>query len=215
MATAVRRTAIEVRSRLADLELTEELLIEALRGGQAARDTCTKNDPPSLPGILAWGRTLRALGERLVPKSWVRTDSDNFSCVLSPTGEYALTVSTGNEGTGDPDANVVTTKYPKGPATQKAVERNRAQLELFPRMMPQRQPVTPDGVRVLTWLLLIRRVGSEVRAELSLPLTVDDAGYVSDWVERIMLPAFTLDTEPTRAPEDLTEQIDVAVVRRS
>ena len=55
-----------------------------------------------------------------------------------------------------------------------------AQLELLPDLFK-------EDALFETWMLLHCVDTSRVRAELSLPLTVDDEGHVLGWRERIML----------------------------
>lgn len=56
-----------VAGALARLGLRREVLVEAVLAGEAARDSCTANDPLIAPGFMSWARTTRGLREQLVP----------------------------------------------------------------------------------------------------------------------------------------------------
>ena len=56
MKTAIRVRVVEVASALTELGLSVEVLREVLLIGEAARDACTANDAPSVPGFFAWAK---------------------------------------------------------------------------------------------------------------------------------------------------------------
>lgn len=130
MTATVRQTPIEIANALTDLGLDYDTLREAILRGETGRDNCTPNDPPSAPGFYAWGGTVRALRDILIPRGWRRSDDSNFSRVVSPDGLIAIAVTTGDSGTGRRDKNP-RPKYSKGVAMERAVVSNSIQLELF------------------------------------------------------------------------------------
>src|ERR1051326_4208553 len=163
----IRQTPIEITNRLSDLGLSTEVLAHARIDGQGWRNTCTLFDPPSLPGILGWGRTLRALREQLAADGWTASAENQISSVVSPAGVQLL-VLTGDEGTGNPASERVSTKYSKGAGTLAAIVRTQ-QISLFPQ-----EELPPHDL----WILLLRVTLAELRAELSRPLTTDAKGYI-------------------------------------
>ena len=202
---------IDVRTRLAELGLTVEVLTESILAGELASNSCTPNDPPSVPGFMFWARIVRALRENTVTDGFVRSDERNFSIVISPDRSYSIAVSTGDEATGDPSSPSPSTKYAKGPLTVEAVERN-GQLLLFKEMEP------PEGedskVTGITRILLVRKSGDLILCELSVPDKVVD-GFVETWAERIILPTIELDGPERRAnPEDDAGDLDIDITRR-
>jgi hypothetical protein len=199
-------------NRLADLGLTVDIVREAILMGELARSTCTRNDPPPLAGILGWARTTRGLREATMPLGWKRSEAGQLSTAVHPLGEIAIAVATGDEGTGLASA-LPRTKYPKGPATAAAVERNQLQLGLFEIENEPNDETLPPGV--VTWLLLISRSSDEVRCELSLPGRIGLDDRVEEWAERIILPSVPIGPTPDLAKVPVATDIDVPVERRA
>lgn len=74
----VRSEIQDVATRLSQLGLQEALLIRAVSRGQLARSECTPNHPGMFPGLVAWGWTVAALREALVPSGWTRSEEGNW-----------------------------------------------------------------------------------------------------------------------------------------
>lgn len=195
MPQVIRFENSDVTSRLIQLGLDHMDVQEPVMQGMLARSESTLNDPPLFAGFAAWARTVRVLREKLIPKHWTRSDEGNYPLVVNPSGNLAIAVATGDEGTGDPTANPMT-KSPKGPRTQSAIEVNQYQSSLFDAFPEFEIPETPHNDRV-TWILLQHYDQSkkEVRFELSLPSSY--SGKVDGWSERIILTALPFD--PTTA----------------
>lgn len=193
MSAIVRVEASDVRTRLAELGLEEAPLRDVVRRGYLAFISCTPNHPRLIPGIMAWGETVRALREYTVPLGWSRSDENNYSVVIDPAGRLAIAVATGDDGTGRIDANP-STKAPKGPSTTNAIIVNQLQLSLFAEPEPDPAPVIEDSAEDrVTWILLVRRTAGEVRCELSLPYSMGTGGHIDEWRERILLGSVQLD----------------------
>lgn len=208
MPTTIRRDTHEA---LASIQLKLTPLAESVKAGYLARASCTPNDPPFIPALLQWSRTVRVLREHLIPEGWSKSDDSNYCVVRSPDKRIAIAVSSGCENTG----NLVlmpTTKCPKGPSTVDAVVSNAAQYSLF-GFEPKLNPLADDS-DCATWLLLFYVARDELRSELSLPAAMGDDGRPNAWMERIILPAVPLDpVEPTQLP-DFGPDLDVHVTRR-
>lgn len=207
----------EVETRLLELGLPcVEEVHAAIRNGELHRDSCTDNDPRGLPGLLAWGKTVRGLRDTLAPKGWTRFEGNNLAVALDPTGTTAIAVATGDKSTGNPRLTPET-KYPKGPAIAAAIGQNIVQLiqTAFSFVEESEQmSLTPP---VYTWLLLISRNKNEVCSELSLPRLITEKGHVVGWEERILLPSFPIDdgTGPmTYEEESADDDIVVEISRR-
>ena len=180
------RVEDDAQIRLAELGLSMEIIERVLRRAEAEAATCTAFDPPIMAGFIRYGRTIRFLREELVPAGWEVDNPRNFCRTIDPSRKFALVATSGDEGTGNPDLTP-TTKNPKGYATAHAVETN-GQLALdFPGLEVEEESV--DVEQLATWFLLYRVTGQEFRAEISLPNAMV-GGSISDWMERIILPAF-------------------------
>jgi hypothetical protein len=216
--TVIRRTPIEVTDALAALGLTFEILRDAILAGETARDMCTANDPPSAAGFDAWARTVKRLREQLIVLGWSRSESDQLPLIISPSGTLAITVGTGDEGTGiwTPDSSPKS-KYPKGPATIAVVSRNRNQSEFWESN--EEEAAVPNPT-FQTWVLLRSRVEDTVYSELSLPDAIGGDGRIEEWAERIILMPISLDPSgDVSVPNSPAgggggETIDVPVRRR-
>lgn len=201
----------DVENRLAQLGLDESRLSEVVKRGYVAFASCTANDPPLYPGFNAWAIMVRALREYLLPAGWERSNENNYSLVINPTGTMAIAVATGDEGTGR-SATTPTTRSSKGPSTAEAVTTNQLQLDLvFPPITVPTCP-TENEVQRMTWILLVYRGQGEVRCELSLPTSMGPDGRVDGWRERIILRAFPTDPEMLEViPLSPPDQPDISV----
>lgn len=175
----------DVNRRLAELGIEEEDLLQAAERGFTAWASCTANHPPAIPGLFAWGETVCALRERLIPQGWERKDEQNWPLVVNRGDAIALSVATGNEDTGRKDKDPVTASA-KGPRTISAILANQ-NLPLFAEMLPSAESLKETGRA--TWLLLVYRDSDarEMRCELSRPIGMDSDGRVDGWAERIIL----------------------------
>ncbi|MCH8083515.1 MAG: hypothetical protein IH885_04705 [Myxococcales bacterium] len=149
--------------------------------------------------IDAWAERVRALRELFVPQKWTHDTPMGLPRIMSPDGEVAIIVATGDAATGSA-AMEPRTKRSIGPIVMHSVEAN--QLGLF-----------GDSTRVsdgpITWVLLTHRVkGKEVvQAELSLPSTVDVENYVVGWETRWIFGSIPLDSPPKRDYEEPMKSI--------
>lgn len=212
----IRQGRIAVMNALAELGLRPEYLSDALLAGELARDSCTANDPRSAGGFFAWSRSVRSLREILAHLGWFR-DDDAISTVVSPDGSIAIDVVTGNDDTGQTHAGATpNTKYPKGPATERAVNSNQHSLLDLLEWEEGAVEQTAGATRQ-TWMLLRKRVGDDLLlAELSLPESMTEQGYVERWSVRIILD---IDIGPALAVQEGNSSgeppIDVPVRRRT
>lgn len=211
MLVAIWTDPDDVDAALGRLGLTVAPFLKAVLAGHLARINCTENDAPNAPGFMQWNGTLRTLREELVPAAWTRCNVGGFATIVSPTGQVAIAVASGNESTGIRGA-IPTTRSAKGPNTASAVQTNAAQFDLFAAVIPA--PPPEDAERV-TWFLLFHNDGQELRAELSLPVIMGEDGHIGLWRERIILPTQPLDTSFTLPELDFGPDLDIDVRRRA
>ncbi len=216
MEVAIYSEPSDIQSRLAELGLEEEPLRDVVRQGYLAYASCTRNHPPLVPAIWAWGETVRTLREYLLPRGWRRSDTNNYSLVIDPTDRIALAVSTGDDGTGLLHATP-STKSSKGPSTVAAINVNQLELKLdFGQTAPRTRDLSvQEEGRAITWLLLICRGPGEMRCELSLPLSMNANGFIDSWRERILLGSIPLDGEAVEITPVPAPDITVDVRRRA
>lgn len=211
----------DVESRLSQLGLDEITLRTVVERGFAAWASCTPNHPPAFPGLSMWAETVRGLGDLLASRGWKRVNESNLPLVLNQDGKLALTVSTGDDATGQSDGNPCTNSA-KGPKTASAISDNR-QLFLFPEADPAVRRAISENVNApdrSTWILLLHRDMDkfEVRSELSRPIAMSEDGRVDGWAERIILKPFRIDPSAGVMPIDDNPQspeIDLDVRRRA
>lgn len=211
----------EVQEQIASLGLTAEVLLEAVRMGEAARATCTENDPRYFPGQFAHARVVRGLREQLRPQGWKRNDKQNFSTVVRPDGFIRIAVATGNEDVANPDI-APKTKSTKGAVMEAAVASNTKQQWLPGFELDNPNPPdaddsadnTPIREDCQTWVLLFHRTNNKVLCELSLPEGLGEDMHLDAWKIRIILGS--VDTDPTviLPLPDSGPDIDIQIVRK-
>ena len=174
--------------RMAKLALTAADLISALIGADQEARRWSPLAPPMMAGLARWGRTNELLRTRLVERGWSHDNPKGLPRTISPAGDFAIVAATGDAVTGYPGGSP-STKYAKGIQTVRAIGRNFHQLAFdFSDLYPGEDPwAVNDGLA--TWLLLYHVTPDQVRAELSLAAGIDRRGHVSEWIERIILPA--------------------------
>jgi hypothetical protein len=209
----IHSSTAQVAGRLDALGVAAEVLGNACHYGLQHAFQCTRHDPPMLPGVLAWGKTMRYLRDQLVPLGWTVSNARNYATVVHPQGGLAITVAAGDANTGLSDA-VPSTKHEKGPATRDAVRQNQLTFADVSESFPV---PTRDDLGSLTWLLLhyADEEREEIRMELSLPQDMTADGYVTTWRERILLPSVPFSPTPEEAGDEDEPEIDISVERRA
>jgi hypothetical protein len=212
MKAAIWSDPLDVETALERLGIAAAPLILAVNRGHLAAISRTANDAPNAAGFYQWNETLRTLREELAVLGFTRSNNRGYSTALRGDKRMAIAVSSGDEGTGIALANP-STKQVKGPCTIAAVSSNAAQIEMFPDEVLMSVPAL-DDIECLTWLLLFHAAGMELRAELSLPVTMDAGGQIRAWRERIILPSQPLDA-PFILPEpDFGPDVEIEIQRR-
>jgi hypothetical protein len=179
--------------RLKELGTDEAEILDAVAYALHGWAQCTANDPPNFPGMVMWARTTRGLRDRMNPRGWRNTNARNFARVVHPSRTHALAVAGGDPSTGKED-ETPWTRREKGPATLHAVAMNvQRNFGLISRewsdLMRAAEDVEIDLPDQETWFVLhyIDEENDEVRVEVSLPGTMNTNGYITDWLERIIL----------------------------
>lgn len=197
-------------ARLADLGLEPDDLIQPLLAGLGWRNTATDDHPLGAGSTLMYFEMTAALRVRLRVKGWTADNSFlNQARTVRGDGRLAIVVATGDDAVGI-DGLVPTTKNKKGEALANEVAANAHQLALFGEDMP-------EWVGATTWLFMPNVLDSLVRAELSLPNSMTESGFVASWSERIILDPIPLSGVDIVADDDEGDGdsgIEVAVAPR-
>jgi hypothetical protein len=202
-----------VGDRLAELGLKPEILEFALRGAEAEARTYTALDPPNMPGMARYARTVRLLREQLIPLGWTFDNPRNLARTVSPDRRVAIIATLGDAATGVPHVPP-STRYEKGIATIEAVSRNFLQLTLPIDLGDEGYVADGDEDETTTWVLLYSVTETEIRAELSLPDSMVD-GFIDTWLERILLPPVPLQPPVSVPAQRPAADPLVAVTRRT
>jgi hypothetical protein len=177
--------------RLAELALTARDLMGALIGADQEARTWTPLAPQMMAGLARWGKTNELLRARLVERGWWHDNVRGLPRTISPAKDFAIVATSGDAVTGHRDGSPAT-KYPKGIQTVRAVSHNVQLAFDFPDLLAG-EARWDEGDDLATWLLLYHVTPDRIRAELSLANGIDRRGHVSEWIERIILPALRTD----------------------
>lgn len=183
--------AVEVRLERLDVPL--DVLVEVLVTARARFAECGKDHPRSYPGAVLQGEAVAELRRRQAARGWRNRDEDNYALTVHPSGCPAVAVACGTPATGDRDQTPMT-RSAKGRASAGAVQQN--QMTLFD-MQPD---VTPPDLQTWVLLVYVHPQTYDLRAELSLPLGLNDSGQIAGWAERILIPALDGNVVVSRRP---------------
>lgn len=217
----------EVETRLDQLGLTIEMLQEAAKANFLAQASCNANDAPTAPGFLGWNASVRVLREFLTVQDWERKNIKNSPRLVHPEGDYSIMFATGDDGTGIPILTPKTKSY-KGTTTRASVNDNAQQASLFdsemiPQVVPFHKYVGDKPAGNTTWVFLVHvqiDQASEnpkhiVRCELSMPVDMDDSGYINSWSERIIIPEIDINPDNTDRKTEFTPEQEIVLKRKS
>lgn len=208
MGTAIHTLDDDAESMLETLSLTGAIMNEICRRGLAEYFRATPYHPSNAAGTFMYHELVRAKRELLVPKGWDFAE-ESLSFTFNSDLSIALAVSSGNIYTGNRTRNP-SSKYPKGPTTHDAIVGNVRQLGLFDEILSMteftqlRTAKHVDFNTFQTWWLIhyVDLTGQAMRAELSLPTSISDAGEINEWEVRIILDPIQFDEEPNVEPAD-------------
>lgn len=199
---------------LASLGLNEEVLTGAVRQGVQQATNITAFHPVTTRGFVQWAETVASLRQALADKDWEISDPQNSPRVSSPDGKTSILVIGGNADTGRSPKVMPRTARRRGPTTHAAVESNGPGLGLRGGVQGVLIEMPRPAEESQTWVLLYywSTDSAEVRAELSLPLSIE-AGEITTWGPRILLPRqdlteFEIPALPTGPQHDVEFTIE-------
>ncbi|MCX7359016.1 MAG: hypothetical protein NT015_12855 [Alphaproteobacteria bacterium] len=188
MRKSVLKDPIEIVNRLDEIGLTLDECLEIVGAMVAARNSCTENDPASAPGWMAWKEGSRRLREVSLPKGdFQRDNTGQIPSVIDVARGIKIAVCNTDDGT-CVEERVPQNRTKKGPVTDRIAAENEQYLfpeAEIPKVSPLFKAKSAPSV-ITTYYLCVFHEGDDIRAELSCPVEVD-AGFFSDFVERIFL----------------------------
>lgn len=157
---------------------SSQTVVDALAIGGAAFRSCDARHPRSYPGTRMWAETFHALAFSLTRVGWTVERDHNVEMLVSPDEAHTIIVTAGDMACGHRDV-FPQVKYERGEVISGMINGTT------PQMFGSTTPSTRSGQ---IWFLLHRVRTTMVDAELSIPRGIDDAGFVTGWTERILIP---------------------------
>lgn len=197
-----------VKAALHEFDLTLDELIEVVEAARWGRNSASRLDPTGFSGWLQYGHATRALRttlaeDRPAGRKWRPDNTNGFCQTIDPAEKMSITVSSDDEDTGRPYGEPKT-RNPKGKCSIRGLRSNRLQMDLFAVHEPADDP--------LVWILLIHVHKDEVRAELSLPLGMDETRRIDEWAKRIIIRT---DSPPREGAKQDEDDLDIKVALRA
>lgn len=195
----------EAADRILELTgLSIEVFRRAAQIAYAERANCNMFDPTTTPGTEAWRHATRYVRHMAFDLGYRLDDPKNLPLVISDALEINITVSSGDDATGLMfSTREPKTKNPKGAILGAAVRRNLDQEELFPELVPTEVVSFGKTAGYPTWVFLIYVTDEEIRAELSLPSSMDGRDHINGWSQRVIIPV----TPPDDIGEDFEPEV--------
>lgn len=211
----VRVDSWDIDSRLADFDLSKEVLIDIVKASVSGQNGCTDNDPPGARGYESYRWGTRMARELLRQQGWEKDDTGGYATVINHDRKFRMVVMNADDGAGLID-RVPQNRCKKGAASERVANNNV--LSLF---RPEELPIpgvapssAADGYS--TWHLCVYIKGETVRAELSL-LSDFKNGFFTGFTEKIIVVGDgdwdELNSIPGSGVDDGPD-FDVAVMRR-
>jgi hypothetical protein len=193
----------EVLRSLNALSITRADVEDAARNAEWARASDHPMAVPGHAGYEAYNMRMIRLGIRLQPRGYRRANHRGVAFVYNAELRVAITTSRGNEDTANPNRQPKTLMPKGGVAITLAGRNRREQPDLAGfvytgKIAPTRISLPED---VAVYCLLVDRRATNIHAELSELIRLDDAGYGVEWNPRIILGSFAVG-EPSLDDDD-------------
>ena len=202
----------QVAARMRELspDLTFDLFQEVLAAGLEARNTALETHPTTAAGIFHWMQSVHVLRDWLRGRQWHIRDERNSPLIISPDNQVAIVVMTGSPETGGSAEAEPTNQAEKGSVTERYVQDNQRQLEIFNQESFRAARDHEKGLQVWVLLYHFDKVQSQVRAVLSFP-TGFGKRHITTWGERMVLPAVSNASDDTALHPAQDEQPDATL----
>jgi len=168
----------EIVSRLDQLALRRDLLLDVVRAAVGGRRRATAFHPKSAGGLQSWIEGTGHLRRIFIPRGWEICSRDNIESIFH--AEIGIKVVFQNaERAGDSIQDPIAASK-KGAGSARAVE--LGQYEFWPEVK-EKEVVE---ITATTWVLFVYADGDDVRVELSCPIAINEEQY-DGFHERILL----------------------------
>lgn len=174
----ILKEEIEVLPRLEQLALSKAGLLDVVRAAVGSRRNATPFHSLSAGGLLSWIEGTAQLRRVFVPQGWEICRRDNIESIFNESVGIKVVFQNADRA-GDPLRDPIATSK-KGAGSTRAVE--LGQYELF----PEDRAKEAAEITASSWVLFVFADGSDVRAELSCPIAINDEKY-DGFHERILL----------------------------
>ena len=205
MPSTIRKEDWYVNSRLGELGLNKDDLIQVIKQAVLARNSTTDNDATIASGMLSYLAGTRALREMFRPKGWEIDRTDQIESIFDKVTLNRIAFLNG-DCAADPYRNPQP-RSQKGAGSERAVADN--QYVLFQEYEAKNTQIKP------LWYLCVHIKNSKVSAELFLPESLEK-GFFTGYIERIFLikPGEWDDFEITNQDDNLGPDFEVKVLRK-
>ncbi|MEU9808567.1 hypothetical protein [Mycobacterium sp. NPDC050853] len=194
-------------SYLARMDITADVIHDAIEAGDIAAGNITEHHPITGAGLSRWIHVVGSLrGELAASNSWRGDNPRNRPISRHTDKPYTLSTVGGTDATGVIDHSTgPKAARKKGSATEEAVNGTLALIEVDKLLAQSRSfsedvAVPPAG----NWFLVYHRANSEIRLEVSLPLGFRD-GQFTGWRVRVILRSWK-PKESAKRPLDVGGQ---------
>lgn len=164
----------EVKSKLAQLDLTKDSLSDVAKRAVAQKFTAVSNHPRNAPGTFAYHEGVKALRDIFVGNNWEKQTEKNIEYIFNPNKKIKVIYQNVDFACIDDYDPQPISKH-GGTAKRSAISSN--QLELF----KLERPISN------VYVFCVSEKDGVVNAELSLPTDISPKGYMSNFSERIFI----------------------------
>ncbi|KQS64326.1 hypothetical protein ASG41_16915 [Modestobacter sp. Leaf380] len=170
------------------LGISVDHMSRVTQAAASGRNSTTEMHPKSSPGGYMYGEaTAQFRRETVGDPGWDFDEAGGQPRTFNNERRVSVIVRSGDEFTGCNGPRAPRTKHTTGSETRRKISVN--QLAAFDLGAVE----AADDTSVFnTWVLLLAVVDGEVRGELSRPASIDQAGHINTWTERLLLPATPL-----------------------
>jgi hypothetical protein len=172
----------EIDARLNSFGVSREELIAVVREVVAARSVVVEDDVAGASGQLAYIFGSRHVIKLFRSKGWLRHRTENIESVRQP--KSGITVVYQSVDLAADNIHLPLAVSGKGSGASRMID--SAQGSLFDSGLPHAVPKTVEATDKGAWFFCVSVNGDDVRAELSLPATIEGSNF-HGFLERIFI----------------------------